>query len=47
MSKPSLVTVLAEDRRQQNFLRGLLKEAGYEIRNIRFQALLAGRQSGE
>jgi len=47
MSKPSLVVVLAEDKRQQDFLRGLRKEAGYQIRNIRFQALPAGRKSGE
>lgn len=47
MSSPSLVFVLAEDRRQQNFARGLLKEAGFDKTQIRFSSLPTGRGAGE
>lgn len=47
MSRPSLVIVLGEDRRHQNFARGVLKEAGYDLRDIYPCSLPAGRGAGE
>lgn len=47
MSSPSQVIVLAEDRRQQNFVSHFLKELDYSSRDIRKSPLPASRGSGE
>ena len=47
MSKPSLVIVLAEDARQQRFVRKFLREKGIGNHQIRLEPLPGGRGCGE
>jgi hypothetical protein len=47
MSSPSLVIVLAEDKRHQNFAWHFLKGLGYGAHQVRNEPLPAGRGSGE
>ena len=47
MAKPSLVIVLAEDGRHQNFVRRYLTKRGYRRHEIRFVELPSGRGCGE
>jgi hypothetical protein len=47
MSKPSLVVVLAEDRRQQNLVFRYLAKLGHSRHDTRFEPLPAGKGAGE
>ena len=47
MSKPSWVIILAEDRRQQTFVRRYLQRAGYSPGQIKLEALPGDKGSGE
>lgn len=47
MSKASQIIVLAEDRRQQTFVKRHLERAGYRTDQIRPEPLPAGKGSGE
>lgn len=47
MSRPSLVVILAEDKRHQGFIRRYLKRLGYSLRDMRFRELPSGRGCGE
>ena len=47
MNNASQVIVLAEDERQQRFVRSYLGRLGYHHHDLRLEALLSGRGSGE
>jgi len=47
MSRPSLIFVLVEDRRQQEFARRFLAKAGYKRHSMRFAPLPGPRGAGE
>ncbi len=47
MTKPSLVTVLAEDQRHQQFVRHYLERLNYSRHEVVLDALPAGKGAGE
>ena len=47
MTNPSRIIILAEDQRQETFIRRYLRRMNYTHRQIRSVPLPAGRQSGE